>query len=227
MTLGINDKQSVAIHAANLVEEGMIVGLGTGSTANYFIEQLARRQQDEGLRFKAVASSIVSMNKALDLGLSLLAIEHIQRLDLYVDGADEVTEDGSLLKGRGFDLVKEKLLAHASEQFYVLIDDSKCVSSIGQNFPIPIEVSPSSWQIVLHSLQKIGGKGGLRKNATGDGLAITSHGSLVLDMAFDPSLDAETLNNRLNAIPGVIEHGIFYQLASHVFMVENNQVITR
>ncbi|MDC9725935.1 MAG: ribose-5-phosphate isomerase RpiA [Gammaproteobacteria bacterium] len=223
----MNDKQSVAIHAANLVEDGMLVGLGTGSTANYFIEALARRKQEEQLQFSTVSSSVVSMMKAQQLGLDLVAIEHIRQLDLYVDGADEVSPEMSLLKGRGFDLVKEKLLAKASEQFYVLIDNSKLVIRIGEVFPIPVEVTPFSWQMVLRSLQQIGGEGELRKNTAGDGLAITSHGSLVLDMTFDSSLEAVELNMELNAIPGVVEHGIFYQLATHVFMAKDGVVVER
>ena len=111
----MNDKELVAYQAARLVEDGMLVGLGTGSTANYFIEELARRKQEEGLQITAVSSSVISAIKAQGLGLPLAAMEHISRLDLYVDGADEVTPDMALLKGRGSDLVREKLLARAAE----------------------------------------------------------------------------------------------------------------
>ena len=220
----LTDKQRVAMHAADLIEEDMVVGLGTGSTANYFIEHLARRKQDEGLRFSTVASSVVSTIKAQQLGLPVLAIEHISQLDLYVDGADEVTPDMMLLKGRGFDLVKEKLLAKASEQFYVLIENEKCVSCIGENYPIPVEVAPFSWKMVLRSLQQIGGDGDLRMNNKGDGLAISSHGSLILDITFDASLDAGEINTELNTVPGIVEHGIFYQLATDIF-IGNNGVV--
>jgi len=224
MSQAINDKQLVAVHAANLVEDGMLIGLGTGSTANYFIEELARRKNEDGLQFTTVASSMVSTIKAQQLGLDLVSVEQIRQLDMYFDGADEVSPDMTLLKGRGFDLVKEKLLANASEQFYVLIDDSKLVTRIGEKFPIPIEVAPFSWQMVLRSLQQIGGKGDLRQNSGGDGLVITSHGSLVLDMEFDSSLDGEELNDALNEIPGVVEHGIFYQIATRVLIAENGVV---
>lgn len=224
MSQAINDKQRVAIHAANLIEDGMLIGLGTGSTTNYFIDELARRKKEEQLQFSVVASSVVSTIKAQHYGLDLVAAEHIRQLDIYVDGADEVTDEKTLLKGRGFDLVKEKLLANASEQFYVLIDDSKLVTRIGEKFPIPIEVAPFSWQLVLRSLQQIGGEGGLRQNASGDGLAITSYGSLVIDMVFDESLEGDELNHALNEIPGVIEHGIFYQIATHVLIGEHDGV---
>lgn len=220
-----NDKQLVAIHAANLIEDGMIIGLGTGSTANYFIEELARKKQQDGLQFITVASSVVSTIKAQQLGLDLIAIEHLSQLDIYVDGADEVTADNTLLKGRGFDLVKEKLLAKACNYFYVLADNTKLVERIGEKYPIPVEVTPFSWQLVLRSLQQIGGEGGLRAN--GDRLAITSHGSLVLDMAFDSSIEGDELNSELNALPGVIEHGIFHQLATSVFIGHEGVIETR
>ena len=220
----MNDKQLVAQHAAKLVKNGMIVGLGTGSTADYFIAELARRQSEEGLQITCVASSIVSTLKAQELGLSLLAIEHLTQLDLYVDGADEVTPDNTLLKGQGADLVREKLLARASDQFIVLVDQSKLVSHIGANFPIPVEVMPFAWQLVQQSLKKLGGKGGLRQNNSGNGLAVTSYGSLVLDMSFDPQRGSAELDTVLNAIPGIVEHGIFSGLASTVFMADNGVV---
>src|SRR5690606_29126214 len=192
----------VALHAARQVQDGMLVGLGTGSTANYFIEELARRQREEGLKISAVSSSVVSAVKAQSLGLPLLAMEQLSRLDLYVDGADEVAPDLSLLKGRGYDLVREKLLARASDAFLVLVDGSKLVDRIGEKYPIPVEVMPFAWRLVQRSLEQLGGRGGLRPNAAGDGLAITSHGSLVLDMQFDAGLDSTTLAAALSATPG-------------------------
>ncbi len=218
----MNDKQRVAEQAAQNIETGMRVGLGTGSTANYFIEALARRKQQEGLQIQVVSSSIVSAIKAQECHLDLLGIEHIHAVDVYVDGADEVTPDLTLLKGRGADLVKEKLLAKASQAFWVLIDASKRVEHIGQNFPIPIEVIPFAWQLVQRSLAEIGGQAELRRN--GDGLFVTSHGSLVFDSVFPPTLDTTALNAKLNAIPGIVEHGIFSQLATTVWCAENGQV---
>ncbi|MCL4135771.1 UNVERIFIED_CONTAM: hypothetical protein GTU68_057662 [Idotea baltica] len=198
----------------------MVVGLGTGSTANYFIEALAKRHQ-AGLSCTTVSSSLVSDMKAKSLGLPQLSIAHINHLDVYVDGADEVTEDQLLLKGRGSDLVKEKLLARASDQFFVLVDHSKLVDKIGQNYPIPVEVMPFAWQLVLSSLQEMGGQGQLRTTPSGDGLAVTSHGSLVLDMAFEYD-DARTINQALNETPGVVEHGIFADLATEIFVADDN-----
>lgn len=221
----MNDKQRVAEHAANKIENGMLVGLGTGSTANYFIEALARRHQQESLQIQVVASSVVSTIKAHELALPLRSMEHIAALDVYVDGADEVTPDLTLLKGRGSDLVREKLLAKASQAFWVLIDNSKHVEHIGQNFAIPIEVMPFAWQLVQNSLKAIGGNPVLRKNA--DGLFVTSYGSLVLDTAFDQVIDAKELNTQLNGIPGIVEHGIFAQLTTAVFCSHEGTVSER
>lgn len=220
----MNDKQLVAIQAAHQVKDGMTVGLGTGSTANYFIQELARRHQEEGLRITAAASSVVSAIKAQELGLPLVAIEHLGKLDLYVDGADEVTTRMTLLKGRGYDLVREKLLARGSDQFIVLIDKSKLVGRIGEKFPIPVEVMPFAWQLVKSRLQALGAHAELRQNAAKDGWAITSHGSLVLDLTFDSHTDDETLNQQLNDIPGVVEHGIFHDIATAVFVADNGKV---
>ena len=223
----MNDKELVAIHAAKYVQSGMLVGLGTGSTANYFIQELARRQVDEGLRITTVASSVVSTIKAQSLGLTVIAIEHLAAIDLYVDGADEITPDMSLLKGRGYDLVKEKLLAKAAKQFIVVADKSKLVSHIGTHFAIPIEVMSHAWQMTKHSIEKAGGHGDLRQNSAKDGLSISSHGSLILDMVFDTSLNCAALNQLLNNIPGIVEHGIFTGLASTILIADQGIIEVR
>lgn len=220
----MNDKELVANYAAQQVKDGMCVGLGTGSTADFFIAELARRRKEENLQITAVASSVVSMLKAQALALPLVSIEQLVQLDLYVDGADEVTADNTLLKGQGADLVREKLLAKAAKQFIVLVDQTKMVDRIGAHFPIPIEVMPFAWQLVKQSLQKLGGNGELRRSANGNGLAVSSYGSLVLDMAFDAAYDSIQLNSILNNTPGIVEHGIFSGLASVVMLAVDGEV---
>lgn len=223
----MNDKQLVALQAAKCVKSGMLVGLGTGSTANYFIEELARLQRDEDLKVTTVASSTISAIRAQSMGLPIIALEHICSIDLYVDGADEITPDMTLLKGRGSDLVKEKLLAKAATKFIAVADESKLVSHIGQNFVIPIEVIPFAWQLAKKNLENAGAQGGLRQNSAKDGFWVTSHGSYVLDMTFDNSLDAKTLNDLISNTPGVVEHGIFYDLTDAVFIAANGLVSER
>lgn len=212
-----NPKQQVAIKAAEIVDNGMIVGLGTGSTANLFIDELARRQREQQLEIQVVASSVISRVKAQQAGLKVLSIEHLSYLDIYVDGADEVTTDMQLLKGRGQDLVCEKLLASHATAFYVLVDDSKMVSRIGEKNAIPIEVMPSAAQLVLNRLAKLQAKGRLRLNAAGDNVAYSAAGNLILDMQF---IDLETaqINALLTVMPGVVEHGIFADIVKAVFI---------
>lgn len=223
----MNDKQLVAIHAATYVNDGMLVGLGTGSTANFFIEELARRQQEDGLNVTTVASSNISMIKAQSLGLNVIGLQQISSIDLYVDGADEITPEMSLLKGRGYDLVMEKLLAKAATQFLVVADKSKLVSRIGTNFAIPIEVMPFAWQAAKRSIELLGGTGDLRPNSAKDGLSISSYGSLVLDMRFPPDMPELAIINALNNTPGVIEHGIFRQLAHGILIADNGRIEER
>jgi len=222
----MNDKELVALEAAKLVKNNMIVGLGTGSTANYFIDALARRQTEEGLQITTVSSSTISAIKAQSSGLKVQSIAYLSKIDLYVDGADEITPNLTLLKGRGQDLVMEKLLAKAADQFVVVADKSKLVSHIGERFVIPIEVIPTTWQLVKHSLEKAGASGDIRLNASKDNVAITAHGSYVLDMKFPSDLDDKALNSLLNNTPGVIEHGIFYGLTSLVLVADNGNIET-
>lgn len=222
----MNDKALAAQHAAEMVREGMMVGLGTGSTANYFIDALAEKYA-QGLRFSTVASSYISAIRARDAGLPLTAMEHLSEIDLYVDGADEVSPGNALLKGRGSDLVREKLLAKAAKQFVVLVDKSKLVSRIGEKYPIPIEVIPFAWQLAKRSIEQAGGTGDLRPNASKDGLFMTSHGSLVLEMQFDATLSSGELNLLLNSIPGIVEHGIFEQLADIIVIADQGQLEIR
>jgi len=223
----MNDKERIAQHAANQVADGMLVGLGTGSTANCFIEELANRSREQGLKVTTVSSSIVSAIKAQQLGLPVLGFDQVSHIDLYVDGADEVSPELTLLKGQGADLVREKLLATASKQFLVLVESNKLVERIGQHFAIPVEVMPFAWQLVKKQLEAIGGQGDLRQNANKNGYAISSHGSLILDMRFAEHIDAEALNETLNSIPGIVEHGIFYALATTVLIGVNGQVQER
>ena len=223
----MNDKELVAQYAAEMVHDGMVVGLGTGSTANFFIEALNQRQVNEGLSVTTVASSAISAIKARECGLTVQDISQLSSIDLYVDGADEITPELTLLKGRGQDLVMEKLLAKAAKQFVVVADKSKLVNRIGEKFVIPVEVIPAAWQLVKHSLEKVGASGNIRLNAGKDNVAITAHGSYVLDMTFPANLDDATLNDLLNATPGVVEHGIFRGLTSLVLIADQGQIEER
>ncbi len=219
----MNDKMKVAEYVADQVTEGMVIGLGTGSTADCFIEALAQRYQ-QGLDIKTVSSSVVSTIKAQESGLPMVAMEHLSRLDWYVDGADEVAPGNVLLKGQGADLVREKILAKACQQFIVLVDQSKLVTRIGERFAIPVEVVPFAWQMVRQQLELAGAKVQLRSNKQGNGLAISSHGSLILDVTFADGSSADEINQQLNTLPGIVEHGVFLGLADRVLLVKDGTV---
>jgi ribose 5-phosphate isomerase A len=218
----MNDKELVARQALQYVSENMIVGLGTGSTANYFIDALAKRNKEENLKIRAVSSSVVSMIKAKEAGLPIIAMEQIKEIDLYIDGADEIAPDLTLLKGRGYDLVREKLLARSARKFIVIADESKLVKKIGDNFPIPSEVQPFAWELVKNILMKKG-TGDIRINAAKDGYAITSCGNFVLDFNY-PEKSTEELNALLSQTPGIVEHGIFYNIAHGALISSNGKV---
>ena len=217
----MNDKEIVAQAALEYVENNTIIGLGTGSTANYFIEGLAKKIKNENLDIKVVASSTISQINAIQAGLSYVSLDQIEAIDLYVDGADEIVLSNGIevLKGRGYDLIREKLLAGASKQCIIIGDNSKIVTKIGDNFPRPIETSPIAWKITKKIIEEFSINCDLRKNTVGDGFAITSYGNLVLDCNFKYS-DISSLSKKLSEVPGVLEHGIFLDIA-HLSLIAN------
>jgi ribose 5-phosphate isomerase A len=209
----MNEKEQVAKEAIKYIKDGMIIGLGTGSTANLFIDFLSAKVKQESLNIKVVASSTVSQIRSINSGLSYISLDQIESIDLYIDGADEVTKELEVLKGRGYDLVREKLLAKTSKQFIVIGDKSKMVAKIGEKFPIPIEITPIAWKIAKKLITEISQKCDLRPNAAGDAYAITSYGNYVLDCEFKYD-DLSKLASEISQIPGVIEHGIFFRYDS-------------
>jgi ribose 5-phosphate isomerase A len=217
----MNDKEIVAQAALEYVKNNTIIGLGTGSTANYFIEGLAKKIKNENLHIKVVASSTISQINAIQAGLTYVSLDQIEAIDLYVDGADEIMLSNGIevLKGRGYDLIREKLLAGASKQCIIIGDNSKIVTKIGDNFPIPVETSPIAWKITQKIIEEFSIKCNLRKNTAGDGFAISSYGNLVLDCNFKYN-DISSLSKQLSEVPGVLEHGVFLNIA-HLSIIAN------
>ena len=217
----MNDKEIVAQAALEYVKDNTIIGLGTGSTANYFIEGLAKKIKNDNLDIKVVASSTISQINATRAGLAYFSLDQIETIDLYVDGADEIELSTGIkvLKGRGYDLIREKLLASSSKKCIIIGDNSKIVTKIGDNFPIPIETSPIAWKITKKIIEEFSINCDLRKNTVGDGFAITSYGNLVLDCNFKYS-DISSLSKKLSEVPGVLEHGIFLDIA-HLSLIAN------
>jgi ribose 5-phosphate isomerase A len=218
----MEDKEIIAIKALDYVANNSVIGLGTGSTANFFIKHLANKIKNERLNIQVVASSTVSEIEAVRNKLNLIGIDTLETLDLYVDGADEITNDLNVLKGRGYDLVKEKILAQSANKFIIIADHSKRVNRIGENYPIPIEVLKNTWRLSKKILDKFG-QGSLRKNAAGDAYAISSAGNYIFDYSFD-EIPLRDLHEKILTTPGVIETGIFYAITDCALIVDNGHI---
>ena len=218
----MEDKEIIAIKALDYVTDNSVIGLGTGSTANFFIKHLANKIKNERLNIQVVASSTVSEIEAVRNKLTLIGIDTLETLDLYVDGADEITNDLNVLKGRGYDLVKEKILAQSANKFIIIADHSKRVNRIGENYPIPIEVLKNTWRLSKKILDKFG-QGSLRKNAAGDAYAISSAGNYIFDYSFD-EIPLRDLHEKILTTPGIIETGIFYAITDCALIVDNGHI---
>ncbi|HSO93463.1 MAG TPA: ribose-5-phosphate isomerase RpiA [Candidatus Dormibacteraeota bacterium] len=199
-------KRAAAERALKLVRTGMVIGLGTGSTARYFIEGLGEKVR-QGFDLSAVVTSADSRRRAEACGIRLA--ERVDRpIDLTVDGADEISPSIDCIKGRGGALLREKIVAHSSRRFVLIADESKLVERLGRG-PVPVEVLGFLWESTGAEIAALGGRPELRMAA--DGPFRTDNGNLVLDVRF-PAVDPD-LGSRLHAIPGVIEHGLFFSMA--------------
>jgi ribose 5-phosphate isomerase A len=222
----VDPKERAGEWAAAQVKDGMAVGLGTGSTAAFFIKAVARRVHEEGLKLRLVASSSFStIHLAGSLGLNLTTLEQVDALDLYADGADEVDPGKRLIKGRGAAMVREKHLVHLASRFIVLVDPSKVVDRLGTNFPVPVECLPFTTGLVEKELRALGARSvDLRPAGTSkDGPVVSDQGNFVLDARFDAagalSTDVAGLDDRISSIPGVVGHGLFAKYAGRITVV--------
>ena len=211
-----NLKRAAAARALDLVEPGMRLGLGSGSTANHFVELLGERVR-AGLALTAVASSEATQALAEKHGMTLSSLEETPQLDLTIDGADEVAPDLSLIKGGGGALLREKIVASASARMVVIVDESKLVDVLGR-FPLPIEVVPFGFRATCGHIEQVvaqaGCPGPLRLRHARDGHPfVTDGGHLIVDAALERIPDPSSLAARLAEIPGVVEHGLFVGIA--------------
>ena len=198
-------KALVAKRAVGLVEEGMAVGLGTGTTATLFIHALAARVR-EGLDIRCVASSDASHQLAASLGMRVTTLAELPHLDLYIDGADEVGPGLALIKGGGGALLREKIVASAAERFLVVVDSTKVVARLGR-FPLPVEVVKMALPLVEPRLATLGLNPIQRRRA--DGPYLTDEGNYILDCACGAIADPEQTAAAIRQIVGVVEHGLF------------------
>ena len=217
-------KAKAAEAAADLVVDGAVVGLGSGSTLAIAIKHLAQRCR-EGLRITAAASSLQARLLAVELGIPMLEIMDVSRVDVTLDGADEIDEAGNLIKGGGAAHTTEKVLAAMADRFVVVVDQSKCVQRLGSQFPVPIEVVVPALASVRRRLEALGARVVLRTGSGKIGPVISDLGHPLLDAQFGPIADPAELDRRLSSIPGIVGHGLFIGMADHAIIgaVENNR----
>lgn len=209
-----------AKRAADYVEDGMRVGLGTGSTAAWLVRCLGEMVRDEGLRFKGVPTSTRTAELARDVGIEVISLDEARWLDLTIDGADEFDGDLNLIKGGGGALLQEKIVATASDQMVVIADIGKEVETLGA-FPLPVEVIPFGWQTTqalieetLISMDVLGRNSTLRMN--GEAPFVTDEGNHILDLHLQRIGNARQMALVLNQVPGVVENGLFIDICDKV-----------
>ncbi len=214
-------KQAAAEAAMNYVQDGQLIGLGTGSTVKYFLEALAKRIQD-GMHIQGIPTSDATRRLAEQLRIPLLPDEGEWVLDVAIDGADQVDPRFNLIKGGGGALLREKIVAKAAKQFIVIVDKAKCVPALGMPMPLPIEVIPFGWPNTARYIQREGWHGSLR---TQNGTTFkTDSGNYIFDVHIDCITNPRETGNLLSQIPGVVEHGLFTGLTSLVLVGSPNGV---
>jgi len=205
-------KRLVAKRAVEFVQDGMAVGLGTGTTATMFIHELGVRVQ-QGLKIRCVASSDASHQLGLSLGMDVTTLDQLPELDLYVDGADEVGPGLALIKGGGGALLREKIVASAAREFLVVVDSTKFVERLGK-FPLPVEVVKMALPVVEPRLSALGLNPRQRQAKSGAGPYLTDEKNYILDCACGVIEEPEVLAAEIRGIVGVVEHGLFLGMAS-------------
>jgi len=219
-------KQIVADAAIKEVENGMILGLGSGSTAALMIKSLADEISSGKLKnIRGVPTSFQSEVLALELKIPLIDLASVPQIDLAIDGADEVDPGFQLIKGGGACHVREKLVASKAKQLLIVVDETKLVQNLNKVFPLPVEVLPSAWKQVKDKISEMNGVSSLRMATRKAGPIVTDQGNLILDVLFNDGIkDPKSIEMSINNIPGVLENGLFVDLTDKVLVgkIENN-----
>jgi ribose 5-phosphate isomerase A len=219
-----NDQEKEAAARASLrfVKDGHVLGLGTGSTAAYFIKLLGEEVKN-GLRVRGIPTSIRSRELALSLGIPLITLDDCQEIDVTVDGADEVDPHLRLIKGGGGALLREKIVASATRQMIVVADASKQVQRLGK-FPLPVEVIRFAQALVAKRIVAMGADAQLRRDAAGNAY-LTDENNYILDCRFGEIRDPDRLARELSEMPGVVEHGLFIGMASVALLARGSEIV--
>jgi ribose 5-phosphate isomerase A len=219
-------KQRAASYAAEMVQDGMLVGLGSGSTSTLMVRALAERARG-GLGFIGVPTSEAIANLATSLGLQIASIDDQPRLDLTIDGADEVDPQLNLVKGLGGALLREKIVASAASRFAIIVDERKLVQRLGTRSPIPVEIVPFGWRRTSIEIEALGAR---PERRVLDGQPyVTDGGHYIVDCHVGPLEDPARLAASIKALTGVVEHGLFLSMATTVIVgyAERVDVLTR
>lgn len=225
MTWREEAKKKVALEAVKHVKDNFIVGLGSGSTAAYAIQEIGRLIQQNNLRILAVPSSSQAKILAVQSGVPLTTLDEHPIIDLAIDGADEVDKKFDMIKGGGGALTREKIVASVAKQVVIIADETKLVNNLGTNFRVPVEVLPFALATVTVGIKKLGGNPLLREGKGKVGAVVTDNGNYIVDVDFGPIDNAEKLNQQLKLIPGVIETGLFIGLANIVYLGKPEGII--
>ncbi|MEM9448126.1 MAG: ribose-5-phosphate isomerase RpiA [Cyanobacteria bacterium P01_E01_bin.6] len=223
-------KQQVGKAAAERVQSGSIVGLGTGSTTAYAIQFLGDRLSSGDLSdIKGVPTSFQASVLAKKYGIPLTTLDEISGIDIAIDGADEVDPQKNLIKGGGAAHTREKIVDALAKEFIVVVDNSKMVDALGSTFPLPVEVLPMAVTPVMAALEALSGTPELRMGVKKDGPVITDQGNMILDVTFGAIANPADLEKIINNIPGVLENGLFIGVADIVLIgdIQDNQPIVR
>lgn len=219
-----NDQEKEAAARASLrfIQDGQIVGIGTGSTVAYFI-QLLGEQVRNGLQIRGIPTSNRSAQQATSLGIPLTTLDECPEIDVTVDGADEFDPALRLVKGGGGALLREKIVASATKQLVIITDATKRVPVLGK-FPLPVEVIKFAQAVVQRKIEKLGAKVSLRRMADGKPY-LTDENNYIFDCNFGQIPDPEKLAHRLSDIPGIVEHGLFIGMTSVVLMADGKEIV--
>lgn len=223
-------KQQVGKAAADRVQSGTIVGLGTGSTTAYALQYLGERLKTGDLKdIQGIPTSFQAEVLAKQYGIPLVTLNDVDRIDVAIDGADEVDPNKNLIKGGGAAHTREKIVDSLAEVFIVVVDSSKLVDKLGSTFLLPVEVLPMAVTPVTRAIEKLGGKPQLRMGVKKAGPVITDQGNFVIDVKFDSIDDPAELEKTLNNIPGVLENGLFVGVANVVLVgeIKDGQPVVR
>lgn len=210
-------KQAAAEVAVGFVEDGMIVGLGTGSTAKYAVDALGKRVK-EGLHIVGIPTSEATARQARSVGIRISSLAEHTEVDLTIDGADEIQRGTlDLIKGHGGALLREKVVASSSRRLIIIADETKLVDQLGTKFPVPVEVVPFGWQAAERKLQNLGAHTELRPGPD-EKPFVTDGGNFIVDCSFSPIAAPAELDQALNTVVGVVEHGLFLKMTTRAIV---------